>query len=93
LQRAEVVLEHVEQVAKAARGTIETEILQARAAGVALVDEAVVRGVDLIVLGIPYRKPLGDFQIGTTPQYVLKHAPCPVWLCREAMPDENGKSK
>jgi nucleotide-binding universal stress UspA family protein len=93
LQRAEAVLEHVEQVAKAARGVLETEILQARTAGVALVDEAVVRGVDLIVMGIPYRKPLGDFQIGTTTQYILKNASCPVWLCREAMPNETAKPK
>ena len=85
---AESVLEHAEQIAHSARGTIETELLQARAAGVALVDEAVERRVDLIILGIPYRNPLGDFQIGTTTQYILKNARCPVWLCREAVPPE-----
>lgn len=93
MQSAEAVLEHVEQVAKSVRGALETELLQARAAGVALVDEAMVRGVDLIVMGIPYHKPLGDFQLGTTTQYILKNAVCPVWLCREAMPDETPKPK
>ncbi|MBM3128741.1 MAG: universal stress protein [Chloroflexi bacterium] len=88
MRDAEQVLEHVEQVARAARGALMTELLQARTAGVALVDEAVARGVDLIVMGIPYRKPLGDFQLGTTTQYVLKNATCPVWLCREAAPEE-----
>jgi nucleotide-binding universal stress UspA family protein len=85
---AESVLERAEQIAHSVRGTIETELLQARAAGVALVDEAVERQFDLIVMGIPYRNPLGDFRIGTTTHYILKNAPCPVWLCREAIPAE-----
>lgn len=93
MQRAETVLEHAEQVARAARGTLETELLQARAAGVALVDEAVERQVDLIILGIPYRNPLGDFQLGTTTQYILKNARCPVWLCREAIPTDPTAAK
>lgn len=93
MRDAEAVLERVEQVAKSSRGALETELLQARAAGVALVDEAVARGVDLIVMGIPYRKPLGDFQLGTTTQYILKNAACPVWLCREAALDETLKPK
>ena len=90
---AESVLEHAEQIARSAHGTIETELLQARAAGVALVDEAVERKVDLIILGIPYRNPLGDFQIGTTTQYILKNARCPVWLCREAVPPETAAAQ
>ncbi len=93
MQRAETVLEHAEQVAHAARGTLETELLQARTAGVALVDEAVERQVDLIILGIPYRSPLGDFQLGTTTQYILKNARCPVWLCREAIPTAPAAAK
>ena len=88
MQRAETMLERAEQVAHSVRGTLETELLQARAAGVALVDEAIERRVDLIILGIPYRNPLGDFQLGTTTQYILKNARCPVWLCREAVPPE-----
>jgi nucleotide-binding universal stress UspA family protein len=90
---AESVLEHAEQVAHSAHGTVETELLQARAAGVALVDEAVERRVDLIILGIPYRNPLGDFQLGTTTQYILKNARCPVWLCREAVPPEMAEAQ
>jgi nucleotide-binding universal stress UspA family protein len=86
LQRAEVLLGHAEQVARAVRGTLETDLLQARVAGVALVDETAARQADLIVMGIPYRSPLGDFQLGTTTLYLLKNAPCPVWLCREAAP-------
>lgn len=93
MKRADTVLEHAEQVAKSLRSTLETEVLQARAAGAALLDEAATRGVDLIVMGIPYRQVLGgDFQLGTTTQYVLKNATCPVWLCREAAPAKSTNS-
>lgn len=87
MNRADTVLAHAEQIAQSLRSSIETEVLQARSAGAALMDEAATRGVDLIVMGIPYRQVLGgDFQLGTTAQYVLKNATCPVWLCREAAP-------
>ena len=29
--------------------------------------------------------PLGEFQVGRTSQYVLRHAPCQVVLCRSAV--------
>lgn len=86
MRHAERVLEHAEEVARSAHGTLETDLLQARVAGVALVDEAVAQKADLIVMGIPYGSPLGDFRLGTTAYYMLKNAACPVWLCREAVP-------
>jgi len=83
-ERGEQVLGRAEQTAHALYNHIESELLQARVAGSALINEAVDRGVDLIVMGIPYRKALGDFYLGTTASYVFKNAACPVWLCREA---------
>lgn len=89
MRAAEVVLARAEQIAQPLRVTFVTELLQARTAGVALVDEARLRGVDLIVLGIPYERVVGGaFELGTTPRYILEHARCPVWLCREALPAE-----
>jgi hypothetical protein len=41
------------------------------------------------VLGLPYRKRFGgDFAIGRTIPYVLKNAPCAVWVVREPIPEE-----
>ena len=88
LQQGELVLERAEQIVKSVRGAADSELLQARVAGPALVDEAVERGIDLIILGVPYRKPLGDFYLGLTTNYILRNASCPVWLCREAAHDE-----
>jgi len=81
---AEIALGQAEQVAHELGCRVETEMLQARGAGSALVDEATQHGIDLIIMGIPYRNPLGDFYLGTTASYVMKNAPCQVWLCREA---------
>ncbi len=80
--RGEDVLSQAEQVAREQGFDVEGEILQAREAGPAIVDEAIERGVDLIILGIEYEQPFGEFQVGRAVQYVLKSAPCEVWVCR-----------
>jgi nucleotide-binding universal stress UspA family protein len=88
-EEAQRVLDMAESVAEAAKGTLEPVLLQARDVGAALVDEAVERGADLLVTGLPYRKRFGgDFVIGRTIPYVLKNAPCAVWVVREPMPEE-----
>ena len=88
VQKGETLLDHAERVAKANRGSIEGELLQARVAGAALVNEAIERQVDLIIVGVPYRRPLGDLQLGSTTMYLLKNAPCRVWLIRDLPPEE-----
>jgi hypothetical protein len=50
------------------------------------VEEAIEAGADLILLGVPYRRKFGEFDLGKTVPYVLKHAPCEVWICREPIP-------
>jgi nucleotide-binding universal stress UspA family protein len=83
------VLDLAEQVAEKGHLKMEPVLLQARDVGAALVDEATERGADLLVLGLPYRKRFGgDFAIGRTIPYVLKNAPCAVWVARETMPEE-----
>ena len=83
------VLDLAEQVAEKGHLQMEPVLLQARDVGAALVDEATERGADLLVLGLPYRKRFGgDFAIGRTIPYVLKNAPCAVWVAREPMPEE-----
>ncbi len=84
-ERGEDVLNRAEQVAERVRCQIETDLLQARDVGPAIVDEALERGIDLIVLGITYKKRFGEFDLGKTAPYVLKHAPCRVWVCRQAI--------
>ena len=84
LQKGEAVLARAERVVDEADYEAETELLQAREVGPAVVDEAVERGVDLIIIGLENRRRFGEFYMGKTAPYVLKHAPCQVWVCREA---------
>lgn len=85
MEKGERYLENAERVAQEAGYRIETEILQAREVGPAVVDEAVERGCDLIVMGVPYRVRLGSFDIGPAASFVLKSSPVRVWLVRGAM--------
>jgi nucleotide-binding universal stress UspA family protein len=86
---AQRVLDIAEATAEAARYKMETVLLQARDVGAAIVDEATERDADLIICGLPYRRRFGgDFTIGKTIPYILKNAPCAVWVIREAMPEE-----
>jgi nucleotide-binding universal stress UspA family protein len=83
------VLDLAEQTAEASQYKIEPVLLQARDVGAALVDEATEQRADMLILGLPYRKRFGgDFAIGKTIPYVLKNAPCAVWVVREPMPEE-----
>ena len=86
---AQQILDHAELEAEQRKVRLESVLLQAREVGAALVDEATERAADLLVVGLPYRKRFGgDFAIGRTIPYVLKHAPCEVWVVREPIPDE-----
>jgi nucleotide-binding universal stress UspA family protein len=88
-EEAQQILDHAELEAEQLKSRLEPVLLQAREVGAALVDEATERGADLLVLGLPYRKRFGgDFVIGRTIPYVLKHAPCEVWVVREPIPAE-----
>jgi nucleotide-binding universal stress UspA family protein len=88
-EEAQRVLDLAEAVAESGKARMEPILLQARDVGAALVDEATERDADLLVLGLPYRTRFGgDFAIGRTIPYVLKNAPCAVWVVREPMPEE-----
>ena len=86
IAKGEEVLTHMEQVAKHYKCMIDGELVQAREAGAALVQEAVDKDVDTIVLGAPYRAQYGPFSLGNTIPYVLKNAPCRVIVWRDPAP-------
>ena len=82
-RRAEAVLERAERVAKELEIDVETELLQAREAGPAIVDEIAEWKADLVVIGLPFRQRFGEFYMGKTAPYLLRHAPCRALLFRE----------
>ncbi len=80
IRKAEGVLDHIEGIAEEQDYEIDTDLLQAREAGLTIVDEAVEQGVDLILMGVKYKMLFGQFSLGSTVPYVLKNAPCRVIL-------------
>jgi nucleotide-binding universal stress UspA family protein len=88
-EEAQRVLDMAESVAENNKARLTPVLLQARDVGAALVDEASERNADLLVVGMPYRKRFGgEFAIGRTIPYVLRNAPCAVWVVREPIPEE-----
>lgn len=86
IRDADQALEHARAEATAIGCSLEVEILQARTAGAAIVDEAAERNCSLIVLGMPNKERHGSFDMGSTIPYVLGHAAMQVWVVREPRP-------
>lgn len=63
-------------------GRISPELLQARSAGAAIVDEAVERGAEVIVMALCQHLRHGRPTPGVTVPYVLENAPCEVIVTR-----------
>jgi nucleotide-binding universal stress UspA family protein len=58
-------------------------MIQARAAGPAIVDEAVASSADLIVMGLRYKRRFGgSWDAGRTVPYVMRNSKAPVWCLR-----------
>jgi nucleotide-binding universal stress UspA family protein len=83
--RGEEILDQAEKVARRLDLEVEGDLLQAREAGHAIIDEATERGADAIVVGVPFNRPFGDFELGRVPAHILKNAPCEVILLRMAL--------
>ena len=81
----EEALAHAEDVASDMDYEIETDLIQGRDAGPAIVDEAMDKEVDLILMGFTQKKRFGVFNLGRVIPYVLEEAPCRVLLFREPM--------
>jgi nucleotide-binding universal stress UspA family protein len=86
VKKGERVLEQAERTALEQGCEIETDLLQARAVGPSIVDEAVERQADLIFMGLAYKRVFGQYSLGDVTPYVLKNAPCPVILFQQSQP-------
>ncbi len=88
VDEGERALRHAETVARQSLPTrtthIVTELLQARAVGPAIVDEAIERGADAIVMTASIHRKHGRDSLGETTNYVLLNAPCEVVVIRTA---------
>ena len=84
IRQAEGILDHIESVAEEQGYEMETDLLQAREVGPTIVEEAVEREVDLILMGVTYKRHFGQISLGNAVPYVLKNAPCRVMLYHQS---------
>lgn len=82
LERGEEILAAAEATAAKYDLKLEGNILQARNAGSAVVDEAAALRVDAVVIGLAYHRSYGRYDLGQMASYVLENAPAQVWVIR-----------
>lgn len=93
LEKGEEVLDRVLRHAQKAGCRVSTDLLQAREAGAAIVNEAAERDAQLIVMGVPFYEKYGEYCVKPRAQYVLEHAGCRVILARQPLPAEQPVSR
>ncbi len=89
IDKGEAILSQAEDIARNHLGhkleRVATDLLQARSAGAAIVDEAIERHADAIVMATTIRQRHGKTTLGEAAAYVLKNAPCEVIVLRQAL--------
>jgi nucleotide-binding universal stress UspA family protein len=80
--RAEEILKKAENAGLESDVKIKTDLIQSRAAGPAIIDEANDRNIDIIILGLSYKQQFGIFSMGNTIPHVMEEAGCRVILLR-----------
>jgi len=76
--RAQAVLERAVAIADQFNVKVTPVVVRARAAGAAIVDTAVQRRSEVIILGSRRKRRIGNRMFGDTTSYVLQHAPMEV---------------
>jgi nucleotide-binding universal stress UspA family protein len=92
-RRAEEILVHIEKVAEEEDFMIETDLLQAREVAPTIIDEAVDRKIDLILMGVKPQSRFGQFSLGSIVPYILRNAPCQVMLYSQYIGETGDREK
>ena len=83
LAEANRMLEEADAFLRGHEIATRTSTVQARAAGAAIVDDAVEQGADLIIMALPYKQRFGgQWDAGRTVPYVMRNSTAPVWCLR-----------
>ena len=87
INRGEGILARIESIASEEKcKNMQARFLRARHPGPAIVLEAEDRHVDLIIMGIPYKRRLGSWDMGSTAEYIFHNAGCQMILWRQSAP-------
>ncbi len=81
----EKALAKMEEIASGYKCVSRAEIVQVRKTGAAIVREAALKQVDVIVMGSSYKEVYGVYSMDEHIAYTLKYAPCRVIVSREPL--------
>lgn len=91
--RADWALDQAVEDAAACGIPVDKEYVQTRDFGYALVSVAATHSSALLVIGLPYEGDAeGQLEMNAVVDYVLKHAPCRVWVIRGQPPMSKWKA-
>ncbi len=87
IEAAEKLLTKYEQIARQEqKPKLKARCVRGRQAGAAVAKEAEIEQIDLVIVGIPYSRNVGQYHLGSTGSYIFQHATCQVLLWREPKP-------
>jgi nucleotide-binding universal stress UspA family protein len=79
-RKAEELIDSMVKIAESEDCQVETDLMQAREVAPTIIDEAIERKIDLIIMGVKYKRRFGLFNLGSIIPYILKNAKCQVML-------------
>lgn len=84
VNRGEDILTRIEAIASQEKyKNVQAKYVRARDAGPAIVLETQDRNMDMLIMGIPYRRRFGSCGMGPTGEYIFHNAECQVILWRD----------
>ena len=84
VNRGEDILTRIEAIASQEKcKNLQAKYMRARHAGPAIVLETQDRNMDMVIMGIPYRRRFGTCDMGSTAEYIFHNAECQVILWRD----------
>ena len=88
IERGDQILARVEAIGVEEKcKSVQARFMRARQAGPAIVLETDDRHMDLVILGVPYRRRFGSCDLGVTAGYVFHNAGCQVMFWRDRSSD------
>ena len=87
INKGEEILARIEAIASEEKYKgLQARFLRARQAGPAVVAESENKFMDLLIVGVPYKRQFGKCSLGSTASYIFHNVSCQIMLSREQAP-------
>ena len=87
INKGEEILTRIEAIASEEKYKgLQARFLRARQAGPAVVAESESKFMDLLIVGVPYKRQFGECSLGSTASYIFHNVSCQIMLSREQAP-------